>query len=95
MSAILCIGIPGWGGAGIMYALSMFGTNLGAAILCAVASSFFILECIMGIWNIKTVYQTYRNLGLSADGARSEAVPTVTSQVVSGSSPGKSSIAAF
>ncbi|KAH6570131.1 hypothetical protein BASA50_004793 [Batrachochytrium salamandrivorans] len=79
---IMCIGIPGWGGAGFIYMFSQFNTNLGSAILCIISSSFFIFQVLYGIWQIKAVHTYFRSKGLTTDQARNQAVQGVASSKI-------------
>ncbi|KAJ3211415.1 Secretory carrier-associated membrane protein 5 [Dinochytrium kinnereticum] len=79
VSALLAVGIPGWGGAGIIYCLSQIGSNPGAGILCAIASSLLIFEVVYGVWQIKAVSAYYRSKGLTAEQAKQQAINGVAS----------------
>ncbi|KAI8846779.1 scamp family-domain-containing protein [Chytridium lagenaria] len=74
VSALLAVGIPGWGGAGIIYTLSQLGSNPGTGILCAIASSFLIFEVVYGLWQVKAVQGYYRSKGLTAEQAKQQAI---------------------
>ena len=55
LCTLLSIGIPGFGGAGIIYAVKTFGTNTAVSILCIVSAVGFIFQVIFGIWQLKNV----------------------------------------
>ncbi|KAJ3307942.1 hypothetical protein HDU76_004233, partial [Blyttiomyces sp. JEL0837] len=78
-SLLLCIGIPGWGGAGIIYSLEQLGSNPAVGILCAIASGLLIFEIVFGLWQIKAVSQYYRSKGLTAAQAKEQAIQGVAS----------------
>ncbi|KAI9206298.1 scamp family-domain-containing protein [Polychytrium aggregatum] len=81
-AALLAVGIPGWGGAGVIYTLSQMGNNLPSGILCAISSAFLIGEVVYGLWQIKTVSAFYRSRGLTMEQAQREAVAGVASSQV-------------
>ncbi|KAJ3097897.1 Secretory carrier-associated membrane protein 5 [Phlyctochytrium planicorne] len=56
ISLILAIGVPGWGGAGAIYCVSMMTTNFGTAVLCAINTTCLLLEVVYGAWHLKSVY---------------------------------------
>ncbi len=55
VSAAISIGMPGWGGAGVIYSLSAFGENAAVGILSSVTSAFLIFEVVFGLWQIKVL----------------------------------------
>ncbi|KAL2917464.1 hypothetical protein HK105_203130 [Polyrhizophydium stewartii] len=79
---IFAIGITGWGGAGVIYTLSMFSTDMGAAVLCLIASCCFIFQIIYGLWQVKAVHGYWRSKGLTTEQARDQAIHTVASSRV-------------
>ncbi|KAI9355953.1 scamp family-domain-containing protein, partial [Zopfochytrium polystomum] len=76
-SALLAIGIPGWGGAGVIYTLQQLGSNIGVGILCAIASTLLIFEVVYGLWQMKAVSGYYRSKGLTAQQAKEQAIQGV------------------
>ncbi|KAJ3411928.1 Secretory carrier-associated membrane protein 5 [Chytridiales sp. JEL 0842] len=81
-SALLAVGIPGWGGAGVIYTLAQMGTNLGSAVMCAISSAILIFEVVYGLWQIKAVSGYYRSKGMTADQAREQALEGVASSKI-------------
>ncbi|KAJ3117300.1 Secretory carrier-associated membrane protein 5 [Phlyctochytrium bullatum] len=79
VSALLSVGIPGWGGAGVIYTLAQIGSNPGAGILCAIASGLLIFEVVYGVWQMKAVSGYYRSKGLTAEQAKQQAISGVAS----------------
>jgi hypothetical protein len=80
---VLAIGIPGWGGAGFIYMISSFGRNeIGAGIMCLLASLAFSIQVVYGLWNLRLVIIYYRSKGLSAEQAKEEAIKGVASNSV-------------
>lgn len=80
---ILGIGIPGWGGSAFIYMISSFGRNeIGAGIMCLLASVAFSLQVVYGLWNLRLVVVYYRSKGLSADQAKQEAIKGLASNSV-------------
>ncbi|KAJ1554078.1 hypothetical protein HK405_006085 [Cladochytrium tenue] len=81
-SALLAIGIPGWGGAGVIYTLQQLGSNIGVGVLCAVSSGLLIFEVVFGLWQIKAVSGYYRSKGLTAQQAKEQAIQGVASSSI-------------
>ncbi|KAJ3097898.1 hypothetical protein HDU97_004476 [Phlyctochytrium planicorne] len=82
VSALLAVGIPGWGGAGVIYCLSQIGSSPGAGILCAIASGLLIFEVVYGVWQMKAVSGYYRSKGLTAEQAKQQALSGVASSSI-------------
>ncbi|KAJ3096852.1 Secretory carrier-associated membrane protein 5 [Phlyctochytrium planicorne] len=82
VSALLAVGIPGWGGAGVIYSLSQLGSNIAVGALCAVSSSLLIFEVVYGLWQIKAVQGYYRSKGLTMEQAKQQAIEGVASSSV-------------
>ncbi|KAJ3214441.1 Protein kinase alk2 [Dinochytrium kinnereticum] len=82
VSALLAVGIPGWGGAGVIYCLSQLGSQLAVGVLCAISSSLFIFEVVYGLWQIKAVQGYYRSKGLTMEQAKQQAIEGVASSSV-------------
>ncbi|KAJ3117301.1 Secretory carrier-associated membrane protein 2 [Phlyctochytrium bullatum] len=53
---ILSLGIPGFGGAGIIYGLTIIGSNFGTGVLCAISATLMLIQVIYGAWHVKSVY---------------------------------------
>ncbi|ORZ31642.1 scamp family-domain-containing protein, partial [Catenaria anguillulae PL171] len=73
-TVVLGIGIPGWGGAGVIVTLDQFGRNLGSGIVCIVSSVSFGVQLLIGVWGLKEVTYYYRSMGHSVKKAQQEAV---------------------
>ncbi|KAJ3086162.1 Ubiquitin-conjugating enzyme E2 G2, partial [Quaeritorhiza haematococci] len=82
VSALLAVGIPGWGGAGVIYSMSQLGNNLGSGICCIIASIFMISQVVYGLWQIKSASVYYRSKGLSVEKAQNEAMAGIASSKV-------------
>ncbi|KAJ3163469.1 Secretory carrier-associated membrane protein 5 [Geranomyces michiganensis] len=74
VAALLAVGIPGWGGAGVILTLAQFKNNVGSAILCIIASSLLIFQVVYGTWQIRSASVYFRSRGMSAQQAQEEAV---------------------
>ncbi|KAJ3041942.1 Secretory carrier-associated membrane protein 2 [Rhizophlyctis rosea] len=72
--AVFAVGVPGWGGSGVIVTIAQLGKNVGSGVLCAIAAGLLIFQCVYGLWQIKAVTAYYRSKGLSVDQARNEAV---------------------
>ncbi|KAI8927040.1 scamp family-domain-containing protein [Entophlyctis helioformis] len=79
---IMAVGIAGWGGAGVIYTLGQFGSNIGSAILCMISSAFLIFQVMYGLWQIKAVQGFWRGKGFTADQARNQAVQDVANSKI-------------
>ncbi len=67
---------------GIIYTLSTIGSNLAVGVLCAAASTLLILECVYGLWAIRSASWYYRSKGMSMEAAKREAASGVASSSV-------------
>ncbi|TPX67052.1 hypothetical protein SpCBS45565_g04006 [Spizellomyces sp. 'palustris'] len=74
VAALFAVGIPGWGGCGVILALSQLGKNVPSGVLCAISAGLFIFECVYGLWQIKNATVYFRSKGMSAQQARNQAV---------------------
>ncbi|KAJ3192576.1 Secretory carrier-associated membrane protein 5 [Irineochytrium annulatum] len=74
VSALLAVGIPGWGGAGVIYTLSEIGDQIGTGILCAIASGLLGFEVLYGLWQIKAVSSYFKSRGMTSDQAKQQAI---------------------
>ncbi|KAJ3352794.1 hypothetical protein GGF32_003571 [Allomyces javanicus] len=72
--AVLAIGMPGWGGAGIIVAMDMFGTNAVSGVFCLISAACLGLEAMAGLWVLKEVTSYYRSKGMSMRSVRTEAI---------------------
>ncbi|KAI8849875.1 hypothetical protein BC829DRAFT_390865, partial [Chytridium lagenaria] len=79
VSALLAVGIPGWGGAGVIYSLSLLGSNLAVGILCAIASSLFIFEVVVRFMANKGCPGILPLKGLTMEQAKQQAIEGVAS----------------
>ncbi|KAI9190284.1 hypothetical protein H9P43_001717 [Blastocladiella emersonii ATCC 22665] len=73
-TVILGVGVPGWGGAGIIVTIEQFSQNLGSAIICIIATVSLGFQFFFGIWGLKDVTYYYRSMGMSMEKAKREAV---------------------
>ncbi|TPX37646.1 hypothetical protein SmJEL517_g00779 [Synchytrium microbalum] len=71
---LLSIGISGWGGAGLIYALAQFSNNIGSAVLCVIAFVVFAVEILYGLWFLKNASFYYRNQGMTLAKAQEEGI---------------------
>ena len=77
-SVLLCIGIPGWGGAGFIYLLDRFSKNqVGSGVLCIIATSLLAIEAILGLAYIAKAIAFYRSAGMSTEKAKKQAAVSV------------------
>ncbi|KAI9223942.1 scamp family-domain-containing protein [Blastocladiella britannica] len=81
-SGALLVGIPGWGGAGVIVTLEQFSVNLISAIFCVIASASLGIQLVLGIWGLKDVTMYYRSMGMSLDRAKQEAAVGVAQSSV-------------
>ncbi|KAI8811630.1 scamp family-domain-containing protein [Cladochytrium replicatum] len=79
---IFVIGMPGWGGAGAIYAMQAFGENIAVGILCIISTGVMGFGVLNGIWQIKNAVSYYRTRGMSVAAARNEAVTGFTQSEV-------------
>ncbi|TPX42044.1 hypothetical protein SeMB42_g05297 [Synchytrium endobioticum] len=78
-AVFLAIGIPATGGAGLMYALSQFGSNVGSGVLCMLAFVVFVVEVLYGLVVVRTTSRFYRGRGMSLAQAREEGISAAAS----------------
>lgn len=78
-SGLLAVGIPGWGGAGIIYTIATIGSDVGCGIVCGIASGLLCFEVVYGLWSVKNASVYYRSKGMSVDAAKREAAQGVAS----------------
>ncbi|KAI8922258.1 scamp family-domain-containing protein [Powellomyces hirtus] len=74
VAVLLAVGIPGWGGAGVIITLAQFKVNVPSAIICLISSALLIFEVIFGTWQIKSASMYFRSRGMTAEKAKEEAV---------------------
>ncbi|KAI8826960.1 scamp family-domain-containing protein [Fimicolochytrium jonesii] len=77
VAALLAVGIPGWGGVGVIITLQQFGKNVGVAVLCVIATVLMIFEVFYGLWQIKSANTYFKSSGMTTDSAKNEAAMTV------------------
>ncbi|KAJ3055049.1 Secretory carrier-associated membrane protein 5 [Rhizophlyctis rosea] len=75
--ALFAVGVPGWGGSGVIITIAQLGNNVGSGVICAIATGLLIFQCVYGLWQIKAATAYYRSKGLSVDQARNEAITGV------------------
>ncbi|KAJ3006612.1 hypothetical protein HKX48_009554 [Thoreauomyces humboldtii] len=79
VAVLLAVGIPGWGGVGIILTLAQFKNNTGVAVIGCISSALLIFEVFYGTWQIKSASAYFRSRGMSAEQAQTEAVVGFTS----------------
>ncbi|KAI8612758.1 scamp family-domain-containing protein [Chytriomyces sp. MP71] len=77
LCGLLSAGIPGWGGAGIIYAMSEIGSNVGIGVMCAITAAGFIWQVVYGLWQLKSVRSYYQARGMNAEEAKQQAIAGV------------------
>jgi hypothetical protein len=81
--AVVCllgIGLPGWGGAGLIYVFDTFGAGkTGAGIVCLLNFICFALQLLYGLWHLRLATLYYRSKGMSAEEAKQQALQSVAS----------------
>ncbi|KAJ3025272.1 UNVERIFIED_CONTAM: hypothetical protein HDU68_007317 [Siphonaria sp. JEL0065] len=77
LNGMLAAGIPGWGGAGIIYCISNIGSNIGIGVMCALCSAGFIWNVVYGLWQVKAVRGYYQGRGMNAEEAKQQAITGV------------------
>ncbi|KAJ3125074.1 hypothetical protein HK100_011006 [Physocladia obscura] len=77
ISGLLAAGIPGWGGAGIIYCISELGSNIGDGVMCAICSAGYIWQVVYGLWQLKAVRNYYQSRGMNAEQAKEQVITGV------------------
>ncbi|ORY50096.1 scamp-domain-containing protein, partial [Rhizoclosmatium globosum] len=77
LAGLMSAGIPGWGGAGIIYCISNIGSNIGLGVMCAITSAGFIYQVVYGMWQVKAVRSYYMARGMNAEEAKQQALTGV------------------
>ncbi|KAL7746543.1 hypothetical protein RI367_008070 [Sorochytrium milnesiophthora] len=71
---VLCVGVPGWGGAGVITTISQFSLNVVSGIICIISTASLGFQVLYGLWQITNVTVYYRSKGLSMRQAQNEAL---------------------
>ncbi|KAJ3210917.1 hypothetical protein HDU82_007145 [Entophlyctis luteolus] len=77
LAGLLAAGIPGWGGAGIIYCISEIGSDVGLGIMCSLCSAGYIWQVVYGLWQVKAVRGYYQSRGMNAEEAKQQAITGV------------------